>query len=368
MGMGGGAALSAALGLATLAPAAPSLTTSALVALGGALGYIYELVRTNRENLRVGADINAAVRDLAEEEADARRELLAMTQRHRDWSRLLEEERRERTQAFGDLLRRVDDVHHSRTRTLRGFSHDLRNPLTVLSAGIGALRDAEDAFGEDGPQLFDDLERAIDQMSRLLNDLMQVATSQNGFVQLAPPERIVVQDLPDRLRRRVRALCLGKDIRVSAFKTREAPASIEIDPLVLDRILDNVFTNAAKYTERGSIVVEVDGNPGFLTVKVSDTGRGIARERLSRTFEPGGSDAQTRAANSYGVGLSVVVQLLGQIGGRLEVMSEPSQGTTFWINFTLAMKTRGTASHPPPPESYRETLDRVLTIRKVSNG
>lgn len=336
-----------------------------LIVLGGMVGYAYELNRTNKDNLRVGNEINDAVRKLAAEEAEARLELLAMAQRQRDWSRVVEEEGRERSRMVQSMVDRIQSVQRDRERTLRGFSHDLRNPLTIFSAGISSLRDVESALGDDGPQIIDDFESAVEQMTRLLNDLMAVATSQTGFVQLGTPESVPVHDLPERWRRRLRALTLGKDIRVSSFRTREAPESIEIDPIVLDRVIDNLLSNAAKYTERGSIIVEVDGTPGFLTVKISDTGRGIVAEKLSKTFEPGGSDVKTRAANSFGVGLSVVVQLLGQIGGKLDVMSKPSVGTTFWIHFPLVMKDQATPSERPR-ESYRETLNRVLTIRKVS--
>jgi signal transduction histidine kinase len=365
LGMGVGGTLSALVGAMHLAQSAPTFMASAFIALGGALGYIYELHRTNKENLRVGSAINEAVREMAEEEADARLELIAMTQRQRDWNRVVEEEGRERSRMAQAMVDRISDVSRARERTLRGFSHDLRNPLTVLSAGVSALRDAESALGDEGPQILEDFEHAVDQMNRLLNDLMQVATSQTMLTHLGPAETVHVSELPDRWRRRLRALSLGKDIRVTAFRAREAPDQIEVDPLVLDRVLDNILSNAAKYTERGSIVIEVAGTPGFMTVKVSDTGRGIAAEELSRTFEPGGSDAKSRAANSFGVGLSVVVQLLGQIGGKLEVMSKPSVGTTFWIHFPLVMKQPATPSERPVRESYRETLSRVLTIRKV---
>src|SRR5690606_21507544 len=110
---------------------------------------------------------------------------------------------------------------------------------------------------------------------------------------------------------------------------------IETDPLIFERVIDNLCTNAAKYTERGSIVLELDGRPGFLVLKISDTGRGIAPERLEKIFAADSSPDAERAARSLGVGLSVVVTLMGQIGGRVEVMSKVGRGTTFWAHFPL---------------------------------
>jgi signal transduction histidine kinase len=140
------------------------------------------------------------------------------------------------------------------------------------------------------------------------------------------------------------------------------------DPLLFDRVLDNLLTNAAKYTERGSIVVELDGTPDYLVIKVSDTGRGIDPDMLETTFRPGGSDRLSRAKDSYGIGLSVVVHLLAQVGGQLEVMSKPAHGTTFWVRFPLKMR-----STPPPTkrerqEPFGDALKRVVTIRRVKSA
>jgi signal transduction histidine kinase len=152
----------------------------------------------------------------------------------------------------------------------------------------------------------------------------------------------------------------GKPIRSSVFRVREAPDRVIVDPMVLDRILDNLLTNAAKYTETGSVMLEVGGTPGHLTLKVSDTGRGMAPERLEKAFVSGATSAGDRAANSYGIGLSVVVDLLRRIGGRVEVMSKKDVGTTFWVHVPIEVQ--------PPRDGERDRPgSEVLTIRKVMN-
>ena len=166
------------------------------------------------------------------------------------------------------------------------------------------------------------------------------------------------------LERRLKALVFGKDIRVTSIRTREAPAEITIAPLLLHRIIDNLFLNASKYTDRGSIIVELEGRPGFLVLKLSDTGRGIATEDLERTFSPGGSDPALRVAGSHGMGLSVVVQLLAELGGRLEVMSKAGFGTTIWTYLPVQPPERPPSSERAEP--FSETLSRVVTIRKIA--
>jgi signal transduction histidine kinase len=253
-----------------------------------------------------------------------------------------------------------------RESKLLGVTHDLRSPLTVISVATDWLKEHAGRI-PDGGALVDDLTEAVVRMKRMTQELMQLATAQSSIMQLAP-QRIDVGPITETLRRRIRALVHGRDIRASVFGTREAPEYIQTDPLLFDRVIDNLLGNAAKYTARGSIVLEIDGIPGFLVIKISDTGRGIEPEALEKTFTPGGSDPSQRANDSYGVGLSVVVQLLGQVGGRLEVMSKPGSGTTFWVYFPV---NTGRLSLVPPPdnttpnvEPYRDLVTRVVTIRR----
>jgi signal transduction histidine kinase len=276
----------------------------------------------------------------------------------------VEEQATERTTTIRDMVQRIHTLNQKRESTLRGFSHDLRNPLAVIQAGVDYLKDHAGNLDEEGPELLRDLDDAVVSMKRMLAELMDVATQQKTFMQLVPTP-IDVAQLTDRVRRRLRALVHGRDIRASVFSTREAPAEIVIDTLLVDRIVDNLLTNAAKYTERGSIVVELSGSPGFLVLKASDTGRGIEADEVERIFQAGGSDPRLRATDSYGVGLSVVLQLLDYIGGKLEVLSLPEKGTTFWVY--LPERPRSDLSpRPPAAIGSLDLFSRVVKIRKLS--
>jgi signal transduction histidine kinase len=329
----------------------------------GLVGTIIELVRTYRGNLAYAEEVRAAMQEMAEHEAEARRETEALHTRQHQWAKLMEEQVAERTQALEGVLARLRGVGEARAMSLRGFSHDLRNPLAVLRANQSYMRDIL-RRDDDMREVMDDNELAINRMERMLRDLVDSAGKDRALVRVNP-ETIPVEPLVDILRRRTRALVFGRPIKVSVFRTREAPEDIFSDRLVFERVMDNLCTNAAKYTERGSIVVELDGNPGNLIVKVSDTGCGIDDARMEGIFREGnGPDA--RSTQSLGVGLSVVVQLLAQIGGRLEVMSKPNQGTTFWAHFPRRPMTL-------PPRELRAVTDvpadpvsTVVTIRRLS--
>lgn len=354
----GGMLLGIVAGIVTIVLNASTVVgTIALLALGAAVGTLLELRRANRLNSRAARAINESTLKLAQDEADARRELLELSARQHEWLARVDEDTGLESQTHG-----LDEMRARWVTSIRGFTHDLRSPLAVIKTNFAYLRETA-ALDAEGQLALADIDAAIEQLAKITTSLANAARNDFGAVRLAP-EDIDTGTLAEQLRSRARALTHGRDIRVSVLPTREAPNRIRCDRLLLDRVLDNLLTNAAKYTERGSIVVELGGTPGFLTVKISDTGRGIHDQDIERVFEPGGSREDARRGEGWGVGLSVVVQLLSRIGGRLEVMSKPGMGTTFWAHFPLSVPLA-----PPPSSSEREShvnIARVVSIRRKS--
>lgn len=324
--------------------------------VGGLIGHVREMRRVNRHNVATGQRAHELLRAVAEDDAEARRELMELHKRQDEWLRFMEEQLAERSAAREEVVERIRRFEQSAQTTIKGLSHDLRNPLQSLLMEAEVLARHRDVLGAD---LVDEHVEAVRRIQQLLGELMRFVTAERMQIELSP-EPIEIDQLTERLRRQLRALVHGKPIRTSVFRVREAPDRVVVDPMVLSRILDNLLTNAAKYTETGSIVLEVGGTPGHLTLKLSDTGRGMEPERLERAFIGGATSPNERAAHSYGVGLSVVVDLLRRIGGRVEVMSKEGVGTTFWVHVPLEPGS--------PQQSSREAPQfDVVTIRKVWN-
>jgi signal transduction histidine kinase len=362
-----GGLLAALVGMVLSRLRLPSVPASVAMALvGTVIGYLTEVRRAERSNEATRREVMEAFQELAREEAESRSELLRMHDRQKEWTRLVEEEMSSRTAAFQKLASGVEELHLARASTLLGFSHDLRNPLQIIQMSAEYLKTVAPVQNDrEAVESLHDIALAVDRMRQMLGDLVHVTKAQRDFVTMAP-QRVETRGLTEALRRRLRALSYGSAVRTTVFKTREAPEHLEIDPLALDRIIDNLLTNAIKYTDRGSIVLELDGTPGYLVLKVSDTGRGIEPDSVDSIFEAGGSNPESRQGDSFGVGLSVVVQLLDQIGGRLEMMSKPSSGTTFWVYLPVA-GVAGTSIREADrqKESTDQTLRRVVRIRTV---
>ena len=327
--------------------------------LGAALGYIFELRRINRHNLNVAEDINSGLTQVVVESQETQQEILLLHQRQKDWSRRLEEQVEQRTRASEELARRLNSILAEQASALKGVSHDMKNPLTVV------LQTAEimsDDLSPENRWMVEEQNNAVTRIRGLLDDMLELESCDISSLQFRP-ESVKTKPLEESLRRRLRALAGTKGLRISVISTREMPPFIYVDRMVLDRIVDNLLTNAVKYTDSGSLVLELDGKPGFLTIKLSDTGRGIEKEDLLKIFRAGGSDPATRSADSHGMGLSVVVKLLSSIGGRLEVMSLPGKGSTFWVHLPVEprVNTGGLSEKSVPSDPAEE----VVTIRRT---
>ncbi len=338
------------------------LAVSLPLLMAGA-GYVLDLRRTSQANLEYANELKDVMAAVGATESEARAEIYALHQRQREWIRVMEQQVADRTSALEKVVDGIAALQKTRVSTIRGFSHDLRNPLFVVRGNAQFLLERV-RDGEEGDAIRD-MDKAAAQIETMLTGLMDLATKDTGTK--LQPKPLPVPPLADTLRRRLRALVHGRDIKVTVFCTREAPEKVVVDQLVFDRIVDNLLTNAAKYTQRGSIVLEIDGTPAtgsqpeFLTLKLSDTGQGIPAHEVERIFRPRSSD-EPSGPQSYGVGLSSVVRLMAQFGGRLDVMSKEGVGTTFWAHVPVEAREERSI---PGEDNFESMIMRVVRIRRA---
>ncbi len=368
------AALSSAAGLATylgfliFSHAHGNVAVGFVFSLvGGLLGHLYEYQRTSASNSEAHKAISTAYVQAARDEAEARRELFVLMQRQSSWGQLMEGEVVERAQALQDVAGELERLQAPRVAHLRGRSRELGGPLDSLQTTLNSLRAKLGVGDPDVVAGFERLDADVDALARRLKEVGRTAASASELIDLMP-QTLDTWPLVHELRTRLRALVHLPDVRVSVFAAREAPERIRTDTALFNRIIDNLLVNAASQTQRGSIVVEVSGTPGFLTIKVSDTGAGLSEDDLSRVFRPmQRAVVSSAAAAGAGPGLSVVVQLLARIGGRLEVMSTPGRGATFWAHIPVDSEA---VMEPTPigKQATDEFIRRIVTVRRSSQG
>jgi signal transduction histidine kinase len=237
---------------------------------------------------------------------------------------------------YAELEDRAEDLRRTseqKSRFLSDMSHELRTPLTaalnltklVLSRTDGELTDEQ----EHQVTL---IRQAIESVSSLVNDLLDLAKIEAGRTTLRPAE-FTVSELFAALRGICRPLLVSNAVTLS-FEDRSRALPLHTDDQRLAQILRNLLSNAIKFTERGEIrVVASDEGDEMLRFSVSDTGIGIAAEDRERIF---GQYVQIegpvqRRVRGTGLGLPLSRKLATLLGGRIELDSVLGRGSTFAV-------------------------------------
>jgi signal transduction histidine kinase/CheY-like chemotaxis protein len=257
-------------------------------------------------------------------------------------------------------LRRLDEL---KSEFLAMVSHELRTPLTAIIGYSRLLM--RQIHGPLSPRQLEQQEaiyRSAQRLTDLINDLLDVSRLEAGRVELQPrPTR--VRPIVDQVISVVGVAAQAKQIRVLNEVPSDVPA-VNADPTRLQQVLVNLVGNGVKFTPQGGTVRVVAGGRGEqVWVTVEDTGVGIAREELSRIWDPFyqvESPLQRRHGGS-GLGLSIVRRLVELHGG---VVRAESEGLNRGSRFTFTLPSAPQPAPEPPPK-IEPRVERVLTGRHV---
>jgi signal transduction histidine kinase/CheY-like chemotaxis protein len=238
-----------------------------------------------------------------------------------------------------EALKEMREADRLKTQFLANMSHELRTPLNSI---IGFSRVI--LKGIDGPitdlqnQDLTAIHNAGQHLLGLINDILDISRIDAGKMELAF-EEVDMRNLIQSVASSALGLIKDKPIRLSQFIPDDLPLA-RADPIRTRQVLLNLLSNASKFTESGSIVIEAklqtspDDYPEIV-VSVSDTGSGIPAEHFPKLFtEFSQVDASpTRRTGGTGLGLSICKRLIEMHGGRIWVDSILGKGSTFF--FTL---------------------------------
>jgi signal transduction histidine kinase len=213
------------------------------------------------------------------------------------------------------------------------LTHELRSParvtsslLNVLSGGyVGELNDRQ-------ADLVNRARRRIQVLETLIDDLLDLAAGKAD--QPADTERIPVPlgELIARVVARYEPLAGEKGLSLQVSGLDEGLV-VYGDPAELDRILNNLVSNAVKYTQTGGVAVRAERVDGWIRITVADTGMGIPADAFPRLFQEffRAGNAKASGETGTGLGLAIVKDLVERYGGRIEVESVEGKGTTFVV-------------------------------------
>lgn len=237
--------------------------------------------------------------------------------------------------ALNEMIEALARQRQNQLVFLSGVAHDLRNPLSALRVGVQGLvrRAAAEPEGPPGRTVAL-LERQIDRLTRMVDDLLDAARIEAGQLQL----HIEELDLRRPAREIVDLYAPTSPTHQVTVEAPERPVLIRGDVLRLEQVISNLVSNALKYSPGGGPVrVRVEAAEGEALLSVQDRGIGIPPGDLPEIFVPFRRHTAAReVAPGAGLGLSVVRRIVAAHGGRIEVDSAPHAGSTFLVRLPLS--------------------------------
>ena len=214
------------------------------------------------------------------------------------------------------------------------ITHELLTPLTVISASVDRLREQEPSHSQD----YDLMQLNIERMVRLLQQILETSKSQSGELKLLVAQGDIMQYIQKT------ALCIEPLMAKKGldFTIKCTPESMMgwIDTDKLDKIIYNLLSNAAKYTQgdTGKVALQVNTNKKYdhIIIKVRDNGIGIPQEKMKKLFHRFyDGDYRRQRTMGTGLGLALTRELVYLHGGTIECESTEGEGTTFTVTLPI---------------------------------
>ena len=273
----------------------------------------------------------------------------------------LKREQHDRLRAEAHVERMSRELSEQRA-FLAAIGHDLRTPIGAILSGAAELRGA-DAGSRQNAELITD---AGLMMKSLLDDLLDHSRIGAGRMAIEVKDFDLRQMLAQTLQLwRAPAEAKGLKLRIEGAATM--PRSVRGDVIRVRQVLNNLLSNAMKFTEAGTITLRVQGwleEPASyaLTFEIADTGPGMTLDQLNRLFTPFDQTAEgvTARYGGSGLGLAISRNLVDLMGGRLTVRSTPGRGSRFTVSLVLP---RGEAVGPAVEPVDQSRLDIARTLR-----
>jgi CheY-like chemotaxis protein len=244
------------------------------------------------------------------------------------------------------------------------MSHEIRTPLNAILGFAALARERQHGDPELRRQI-GLIEKAGQALLTVINDVLDLSKIEAGKIELE--ERpLVLRTLVEDCLSLTCGLAKQKQLSLRCVVAPEIPARIMADEARLRQVLLNLLNNAVKFTPSGSVVLSVEPSPaaGRMTISVSDTGIGIAPDRIPHLFQDfmQVDGSISRHYGGTGLGLSISRRLVALMGGEVGVSSVVGQGSTFHVELPIQEAPVETPLMESPPSSARPVTPRRILL------
>ncbi|MCP5094560.1 MAG: hypothetical protein GY943_03285 [Chloroflexi bacterium] len=229
------------------------------------------------------------------------------------------------------------EANQYKTQLTARVSHELRTPLGSILGFTEMLRSGH--YGEVNPKQQERLSKVVgitQHLAELINDWLDQAQLESGKLKIIPGI-FSARELAAQVDDTMTVLAQKKRLTLHCHVEKKVPLHIFADKDRIQQILINLLANAIKYTDKGSVDIRYYVDQDYWGFDVKDTGCGIVPETLPLIFESfqQADGSTTRKYEGFGLGLSIVQQLVNLMDGEISVESEIDQGSTFTVKLPL---------------------------------
>ena len=263
--------------------------------------------------------------------------------------------------AVADAARHEAEVaNRAKTQFFTAASHDLRQPLHAMGLFAEALRAR--AHDPEVAQLVNSINESVDALEGLFSELLDISRIDSGGVEVNPAN-FELADIFRKVRLHFEPAAFEKGL---ALRIRGGKHVALADPLLVERIVRNLVSNAIRYTQDGSVLLSCRRRGERLLLQVWDTGPGIRADERARIFEEfyqvAGAAVTVEQKKGLGLGLAIVKRLCALMAVPLDLRSQEGRGSVFTVELPLGKGPPTTARSIPGKGPIDITLDGRLIV------